>query len=228
MSWKLQLNAEKSEVCAVSTWSNDIKWLPNLTPQDRNIVVNNTPHLLGILLDGNFMFSGHVDNINADFSSKLRAVKLVSHSTQGRKKSTLKTMYHAFIHTKMDYAALARKHWLSKTKMTRMESCQSCALCLATRKLISTPNEALQMEAKVQSYTTISQRNILKAKEKSLCWAADHLKLTFHCGFLHVPAGGEKQLSYPLYFLTSSTNINKLVCSLPLHGSYQPLKDTTT
>ena len=145
-----------------------------------------------------------------------------------KKKSTLKTMYHAFIHTKMDYAALARKHWLSKTKMTRMESCQSCALCLATRKLISTPNEALQMEAKVQSYTTISQRNILKAKEKSLCWAADHLKLTFHCGFLHVPAGGEKQLSYPIYFLTSSTNINKLVCSLPLHGSYQPLKDTTT
>ena len=51
---------------------------------------------------------------------------------------------------------------------------------------------------------------------------------TPHNGFLLLPAGKEKQPSYPIYFLTPSTNVNDLICLLPLHGTYQALTNTTS
>ena len=41
-------------------------------------------------------------------------------------------------------------------------------------QLVSTPIEALRMEANVPSYTTTSNRKVLKAKDKSLQSSADH------------------------------------------------------
>ena len=61
-----------------------------------------------------------------------------------------------------------------------MKSFQNYVLCIETGQLASTAIEALQIEANGQSYTTINQRNILKAKEKSLQCAVYHPKsITF-------------------------------------------------
>ena len=40
--WKIELNVEKSEVCAFSIWSNDSKWKPTITLQGSNIPFNST------------------------------------------------------------------------------------------------------------------------------------------------------------------------------------------
>lgn len=95
-----------------------------------------------------------------------------------------------------------------------METFQNCVLCIATGQLEPAPIEAMQMEANIQSYTIFVKQITLNA---SL------LRPMFHNGFLQVTAGEEKQLSYLIYFLTLSTNVNHLICSQLLHWIYQIL-----
>ena len=208
------LKAGKCERCTFSTWSNDSTWLPNLMLQNRNIQINSIPCLLGVLLDRGLTFSAHVDKVNADLWSKVQAMKVVSHFICGWQKLTLKTMYHAFIRIKIDYTAPAWQPWLSKSDLTRMETFQNCVLWIATGQLEPAPIEAMQMEANIQSYTIFVKQITLNV---SL------LSPMFHNGFLQVTAGEEKLLSYLIYFLTLSTNVNHLICSQPLHWIYQIL-----
>ena len=141
--WKLQLNVGKSEVSAFSTLLNDSKWEPTISLQGRNISFNSTLHLLGVLLDRSLTLNAHIDKLYAETASRLRGMKLVSHSTWGWKKSTMKTMYFAYVRSKMDYAAPAWQPWLSNTNMTRLEALQNRALRIVTGQLVSTPLDAL-------------------------------------------------------------------------------------
>ena len=166
--WKLQLNVGKSEVSAFSTWSNDSKWEPNISLQGRNIPFNSTLRLLGVLLDRSDTFNAHIDKLYADTAARLRGMKLVSHLTWGWKKSTMKTMYFAYVRSKMDYAAPAWQPWLSNTNMTRLEALQNRALCIVTGQLVSTSLDALGKEASVNSYSTSSKQLILKSRQKAL------------------------------------------------------------
>lgn len=142
--------------------------------------------------------------------------------------------YNAFILTKMNDAASAWLFWLSITSITRMELFRNRTLRIATGQLVSTSIEALWMEANMQSNTTIShkvtssrlKKNIFVVQQTTL--NASLLIPTSHNGFLLLPAGKEKQLSYPIYFLTPSTNVKDLICLLPLHGTYQALINTTS
>ena len=59
LQWKLNLNAEKSEVCSFSTWSNDSLWWPIIFIGTQKIRLNTTPHVLGIILDRSFTFNAH-------------------------------------------------------------------------------------------------------------------------------------------------------------------------
>ena len=174
--WKLKLNVGKSEVSAFSAWSNDSKWEPTISLQGRNIPFNSTPRLLGVLLDRSFTCNTHIDKLHADTASRLRGMKLVSHSTWGWKKSTVKTMYFAYVRSKMDYAAPAWQPWLSNTNMTRLEALQNRALRIVTGQLVSTPLDALRKKANVNSYSTTSKQLILKAREKALRNTDDHPK----------------------------------------------------
>ena len=76
----------------------------------------------------------------------------------------------------MDYAAPAWQPWLSNINIACMESFQIRALPIVTGQLVSKTIEDLQMKGNVPSYTTTSNSNVLKAKEKSLRSSADHPK----------------------------------------------------
>ena len=99
----------------------------------RNIPFNSTPHLLGVLLDRCLTLNAHIDKLYAETASRLRGMKLVSHST----------MYFAYVRSKMDYAAPAWQPWLSNTNMTRLEALQNRALRIVSGQLVSTPLDAL-------------------------------------------------------------------------------------
>ena len=75
-----------------------------------------------------------------------------------------------------DYATPAWQPWLSGTNFSCLDSLQNCSLWLITGHLVSTPLEALRLEADVQIYHTYSNRLILKAREKSLRSTDDHPK----------------------------------------------------
>ena len=98
--------------------------------------------------------------------------------------STLKIAFHALICSKVNYAAPAWKPWLSATNNS----------WLITGELVSTPLEALCLEADVQSYNTCNNRLNMRAWKKALQSSDDHLKrlaltanipqhLLNHCSF---------------------------------------------
>ena len=84
--------------------------------------------------------------------------------------------FHALVRSKLDYAAPAWQPWLSDTNLSSLDCLQNHSLRLITGQLVSTPLEALRLEADVQSYPTCSKRLILKANEKALRSTDDHPK----------------------------------------------------
>ena len=60
--WKLNLNAEKSEVCPFSTWSNDSSWKPTIFTGNQKVRVNTTPRFLGVIFDRSLTFKSEETN----------------------------------------------------------------------------------------------------------------------------------------------------------------------
>ena len=162
--WKLNLNVDKSKVCPFSTWSNDSTWQPTIFIGAQKICVNITPRLLGVILDRSLTFNAQLKKLTTLLSFSIRIIRVTAHTSWGWCCSTLKMAFHALIRSKLDYAAPC------------LSSLQNRSLRLITGQLVSTPLEALRLEADVQSYHTCSNRLILKAREKALRITEDHPK----------------------------------------------------
>ena len=63
--WKLNLNADKNEVCPFSTWSNDSTWNLTIFIGNQKVRINTTPRLLGVILDRSLTFNGHLKKLTA-------------------------------------------------------------------------------------------------------------------------------------------------------------------
>ena len=174
--WKLNLNAEKSEVCPFSTWSNNSSWNPTIFIGNQKLRVNTTPRLLGVILDRSLTFNAHMKKLTTSLASSIRIIRANAHTSWGWCRSTPKMAFHALVCSKLDYAAPAWQPWLSETNLTNLDRLQNRSLRLITGQLVSTPLEALQLEADVQSYSACSKRLILKANEKARRSTDDHSK----------------------------------------------------
>ena len=172
----MNLNAEKSEVCPFSTWSNDSSWNPTIFIRNQRVRVNTTPRLLGVILYRSLTLNAHMKKLTTSLASSIRIIRATAHTSWGWRRSTLKMAFHALVRSKLDYAAPAWQPWLSETNLTNLDCLQNSSLRLITGQLVSTPLEALQLEADVQSYSTCSKHLILKATEKAGCSTDDHPK----------------------------------------------------
>ena len=142
----------------------------------RKFCVSTIPHILGVILERNLTFNTHLKKLTASLASSIRIIRATAHTFWGWRRSTLKMAFHALVHSKLDYAAPAGKPWNSYIILSCSEPFQNHSLQLISSKLVSTPLEALRLEADVQSYPTCSKRLVLKAKEKTLSSTDDHPK----------------------------------------------------
>ena len=108
--WRLNLNAEKSEVCPFSTWSNDSSWNPTIFIGNQKVRVNTTPRLLGVILDRSLTFNAHLKKLTTSLASSIRIIRATAHTSWGWRHSTLKMAFHALVCSKLDYAAPAWQH----------------------------------------------------------------------------------------------------------------------
>ena len=173
--WKLNLNADKSEVCPFSTWSNNGTWNPIFIGTQK-VCINTTPRLPEVILDGSLTFNAHLKKLTASLSSSICIIRATAHTSWGWHRSTLKMAFHALIHSKVDYAAPTWQPWLSATNLSCLNRLQNRSLRLITGQLVSTPLDTLRLKADVQSYQTCSSHLILKAREKALLSTNDHPK----------------------------------------------------
>ena len=77
--WKLNLNADKIEVCPFSILSHDSIWEPGLFIGTQKIRVNITPRLLGVILDRSLKFNAHLKKLTTSLSSSLRIIRATAH-----------------------------------------------------------------------------------------------------------------------------------------------------
>ena len=151
--WKLNSNADKSEICPFSTWSNDSSWNPTIFIDTQRVRVNTAPRVLGVILDRNLTLNAHLKKLSASLTSSICIIRATAHTSwRCWHRSTLKMVSHALVRSKLDHAAPALQPWLSDTNLSCLDRLQNHFLWLITGQLVSTPLEALRMEADVQSY----------------------------------------------------------------------------
>ena len=75
-TWKLNLNTDKRECCPFSTQSKDSKWYPSLTFGGQEIRVDDTPRLLGVILDRSLSFNAHVKQSNSHYHQDFELLQL--------------------------------------------------------------------------------------------------------------------------------------------------------
>ena len=80
---KLNLNAEKSEVCPFSTWSNNSSRNPVIFIGNQKVGVNTTPCLLGVILDISLTLNAHLKKLTASVASSIRIIRDTAHTSWG-------------------------------------------------------------------------------------------------------------------------------------------------
>ena len=165
--WKLNLNADKCEVCFFSTDTREANWSPTLLIDGQALKHETNPRLLGVTLDRTLCFNKHVENVTKAATNKLKVLSKLSYSDWGTDKFQLFRVYQAVVRSRLDYSASAWQPWLSETQMEKLESVQNKCLRAVTGQTRSTPVDALIPEAGTSRYATISKRLTLTSYEKA-------------------------------------------------------------
>ena len=79
--WKLNLNADKSEVCPFSTWSNDSTWNPTIFIGTQKVRINTTPRLLDVILERSLTFNANLKKLTASLTSSNRITRATAHTS---------------------------------------------------------------------------------------------------------------------------------------------------
>jgi len=167
VSWKLNLNASKSEVSFFSTWTHEANWQPSLQIDGKPVPFNPTPKLLGVYLDRQLCFAKHTAEVSKSASAKVKIISAVANKKWGWRKEELKKLFFSYVRSKLDYAGPAWQPWLSASNISILESTQNKAMRAMTGQLKSTPVEALRFENQLPSYKSHIDRNCLKSFEQA-------------------------------------------------------------
>ena len=74
------LNAEKSEVCPFSIWSNDSSWNPTIFIGNQKVREIPTPRLLGVILDKSLTFNAHLKKLTISLASSTYIIRATAHT----------------------------------------------------------------------------------------------------------------------------------------------------
>jgi ribonuclease HI len=173
-TWKLNLNATKSEVSFFSRIPGDSNWEPTIRIDGNTIGFAPRPRLLGVILDRNLTFAEHTDTVVRKATAKLRMLGAVANTEWGWRKQDLRKVFLAHIRSVLDFAGCAWQPWLSKTNICKLERAQNKALRLITGQAKSSPVEALRAEADVSSFTSNIRANCMRSMEKAHRLPEDH------------------------------------------------------
>ena len=115
-----------------------------------------------------------MDELSRRVGPSFRMLRAVSHSEWGWPKKTLKSLYHAFVSSHLSYAGAGWQPYICAKNREDLIRLQNKALRAITGQFLSTPVEALRLEAGIQSYDTHSKRLLARSWEKALRCPADH------------------------------------------------------
>ena len=121
---RLKLNACKTQLLPIGTWQQlrllDVK---SIKINDDEIFFCSTARNLGVIFDTHLSMDAHVKSVSVECRLQLRQLRLIRKSLN---ESTLKTLVHAFIHSKVDYCS-SLLYGISNRLISRLQSIQNQA-----------------------------------------------------------------------------------------------------
>ena len=111
---------------------------------NQKVRVNTIPRLLGVILDRGLMFNARLKKLTASLASSIRII-----SSYFLGLAPFHTDNARFGSHQLNYAAPAWQPWLSDTNLSSLDRLQNHSLRLITNQLVSSPLEALRLEADV-------------------------------------------------------------------------------
>lgn len=146
--WRLKLSPTKSEF---TVFTRRIKFSVadiDLQINGQKIKYNPNPRILGVTFDQKLSWEKHVEETAKSCMKRLNVLKAVSHKTWGADFDTLRTLYLAFIRSKMMYGAEILGQ-LPQTRIQELEKLQNEGLRIILGSMKSTPIAAMQVEANI-------------------------------------------------------------------------------
>ena len=149
------------------------KWVPSLTIRGQQIRVNDTPRLLGIILDQSLSFNAHSKHIKQSLLSRIQAITLAALASWGWQNPLLQNAFSIGpLQVRLRRTSMATPSLQHEHHKLRLSPKSGCTF----DNWVTSLYEALRLESGVQSYYTESKRMIVQAREKCLHAAADHPK----------------------------------------------------
>lgn len=172
--WKLNLNGSKSEVSFFSNKGNDKRWTPTITIGGQAIRYEETPRLLGVILDRKLVFADQVNSVIARVTQKSSMLRAVANSTWGWRKNDLRKVFLSHIHSIMNFAGISWQSWLSGAQIKRLQVAQNPCLRIITTTAAGAPVPALHYETSIPTVAQTIQMNCLKSFEKAVRMDLEH------------------------------------------------------
>jgi hypothetical protein len=143
----LQLNYKKCTTCLFTTDTGEYKWAPKVPLGDGNITEDRNPKFLGVTYDKQLTFGAHSEIVAKKMTSRTGLLKAVGGSDWGWDKQQLRQIYTATQRSTAEYASPAWAPWVSKTNLQKLDRAQLRAGRAISGLTMSTPSEAVLLEA---------------------------------------------------------------------------------
>ena len=138
----------KTQVILFNAGGTDIKTLPKLTLNGKQLEYTKQATFLGMIFDNKLTWKPHIDTLITKCRKDLNTLRLITGSTFGADKKTIIMLYKALILSKIDYGCQAYAS-ASKTLLKKLDTIQATALRIATGAYKGTSNTSLQVECNV-------------------------------------------------------------------------------
>ena len=161
--WGFKLSKSKTEAIIFrrKRYINQQIATLKLTLFDQEIKFVEKVKFLGLILDKHLSWWDHITDLVERCKKDLNILRLVSGTTFGADKVTLIRLYKALILSKIDYGSQAYNS-ADYSVLHKLDKIQNQAMRIATRALISTPINALEVECGLKPLRLRREELILK------------------------------------------------------------------
>ena len=147
----LHLNTDKCTTCLFSTDSSESKWVPTLTLHGRTLKEDKNQTFLGVTYDKRLTFGQHVDQTCRKMISRTNLLRTISGASWGWSRGDMRQIYTATQGSLARYTSPAWSPWISKTNLDKLERAQLKAGRAIAGLTMSTPREAVLLEAGLET-----------------------------------------------------------------------------
>ena len=165
-TWKMRLNADKTEALIISSDQKDLKWKPQLKLNRRVVRIVKEYRFLGVTIDGGLRFTSHVRRVIAKGKRRNNILRCLAGKDWGQSLETQRALYLTYIRSAMEYASSSWYQWISTTNKGKLEAVQNQALRVMCRLCKTCPIDFLRLESGVEPLEVRMEKNCMITWER--------------------------------------------------------------